>query len=443
VVGIAFVVVVGILFAFRSTTFVQRILAVGRAVNTSWTDFKSSPRYIAWQIAIKAWKEKPVFGWGPNNYYFAFNKYYDPRSLNFGYGETWFDNAHNIIVNTMAVQGTVGIIAYLGIFGTTFFCLVRAYRRQLIDRHIFIIGGAFLVAHLVQNVTVFENITSYLYFFFWLAFLNRLSTVVQPVSVREDRKLGGGSYAFAGVVVVLGIVIFNIQPARANRATLRTLRSIQTSPEVAVEDVKQTLAIDYSPHVDDIRTDVTRTITGILTSQNNPDLQPSMRLKDETRTAYFDIAYSTLQKNIVLHPLDIRLHFMLTELLQNQALATRNLTIMQEAEGIMTHALSMSQDRQQLIFSLSIIKLYLGKNQEALDLLARARTSNPMIGETYWRIAYIQRVMGDFEASKKTIAEGEAAGARFNPEDQRIVSQLLIPPPSTTSTTPTPVKKKK
>ncbi len=115
-VAVAGVAIISLLYVFRQTSFVQSIPAVNRTINTSFESIKNSPRWIAWEVAVASWKEKPVFGWGPNNFFYAFNKNYQSRSLEFGYGETWFDNAHNIIMNTLAVQGTVGLASYLFIF---------------------------------------------------------------------------------------------------------------------------------------------------------------------------------------------------------------------------------------------------------------------------------------------------------------------------------------
>ena len=64
-------VLLGFAFIFRQSDFVKNIPAVGRLVNTQ---IASDTRTMAWGIAVDSWKEKPIFGWGPNNFYYAFNK---------------------------------------------------------------------------------------------------------------------------------------------------------------------------------------------------------------------------------------------------------------------------------------------------------------------------------------------------------------------------------
>jgi len=258
-----------LLYSFRSTDFVKNIPAVGRTINTSLSDVKASPRWIAWEIAIQGWQERPVFGWGPNNYFYAFNAYYHPESLEHGYGETWFDNAHNIILNTLAVQGAFGLLTYLLLFALGIASLIVARRKYKLELHITIVGLAFLVAHLVSNVTVFENPTSYLYFMFWLAMVNSLAlhSAGQVGDRSSDRKLGYGAITGVGVVCLFLIFVFNIQPARANTMTLGALRALYANPVTGILEMKSALAFS-SPHIDDIRSDLGRTVGQMLTRDN-------------------------------------------------------------------------------------------------------------------------------------------------------------------------------
>jgi len=321
------VLLVGVLFSFRKTAFVQNIPAVGRTFGTSLADVKNSARWIAWTIAYESWKEHPIFGWGPNNFFYAFNQHYNPRSLEFGYGETWFDNAHNIIMNTLAVQGIIGLLSYLSIFVCAIWSLVSAYRKGANNSHILVVGSAFLLAHLTQSVTVFENITSYLYFVFWLAMIGRFSTVApqpaiaaaqktpetknqQPV-ISPDKPVSMGLVVTVGIVCCLTLFIFNIQPARANMKTLAALRTLSYQPTMAIEDVKAALSFG-SPHIDDIRSDLARTAGQVLASAANiPDKAQAKAL--------FDLVYPALKMNLTLHPLDIRNQLSIHRMMQRLA----------------------------------------------------------------------------------------------------------------------------
>ncbi len=395
--GLAIFGVVGIslLYSFRQTNFVQKLPAIGRAVNTSLADIEGSARWVAWTIAVQSFKEKPLFGWGPNNYFYAFNAHYNPHSLDYGYGETWFDNAHNIIVNTLAVQGAFGLLTYLVLYGTAVWALIGAYRLKKIDYHFAIIAGAFLVAHFVSVVTVFEDPTSYIYLMFWFGLINVVThgeslvdktKKIANVVLSPDKKIGSGSLVSVGLFIALIVFVFNVQPARANQKALDAIRAVSQDPVLGLAAAKDALEFN-SPHIDDIRSDVSRSITQILSSS-------WQKIGKDQSNELLSLAVEHLEKNLVLHPLDIRNQLSLAQMYQLQAMINNDGSYMLKAESVTEDALSKSPKRQQIIFGLSGLKMQLGKPQEAVVMLEQALADNPRIPETYWRLAYAYKLSG-------------------------------------------------
>jgi len=238
---------------------------------------------------LEAWQDKPVFGWGPNNYFYAFNKFYRPEFLESGWGETWFDNAHNVIVNTLAVQGGVGILTYLGMFGLGIVALWGAYRKKQIDVHLASVGSAFLVAHLISLVTVFENPTSYLYFFFFIAFVNSQVTSykLQVANKEQYKALSIGLISTVAIISLLFIYVTNINPSRANKNTLLAIRGLYQSQDGA-QLFKLAESVP-SPHIDDIRNDFVRTAIQAI-----PQLMQNKQ--PEQAKALFDICMEKCKK---------------------------------------------------------------------------------------------------------------------------------------------------
>lgn len=443
---ILLIIIVGILYANRQTDFVKNIPAVGRAANTSLSDVMASARWVAWEIAWKGFTERPFFGWGPNNFFYTFNLHYNPRSLDYGYGETWFDNAHNIVMNTLAVQGGVGIITYVGVFIVGFIVLVGAYRKQRIDIHLLAMGGGFLVAHFVGNVTVFENITSYLYFIFWLAMINQLSISAKSGpslgwnkgqlasdvkgrndKIQADKIIGAGALISVGIIAFVVIYIFNIQPARANMKTLDAIKALSSDPVLGYERMK--IALEFgSPHIDDIRSDIGRTASQLLSSYGqkmSPDLAKNMA----------NLAYDELRKNTMLHPLDVRNYISLAQLSQMKAYLENNGLYLQEAEMFTQKALEYSPRRQQLMYSLAMLKAQMNKSPEAVALLEQAIKDNSKVGESYWRLAYVYILGNRPDKAKEAIALGEKNNAKYTDNDRAAINQLLPAPTSTATAT--------
>ncbi len=427
------VLTVGVLYANRQTTFVSNIPAVGRAINTSLADVMASPRWIAWEISWQSFIDRPVFGWGPNNFFYAFNKHYNPRSLNFGYGETWFDNAHNIIMNTLAVQGIIGLLSYLALFGVGAYVLVVAYRRGSIDYHLLAIGCGFLTAHFIGNITVFENITSYLYFMFWLAMINALTvraSSVVPAQIGEDnissdKKIGYAIISVVGLITFIVFFICNIQPARANMKTLDAIKGLSTDPVLGLARAKDAVSFD-SPHIDDIRSDISRTATQLLFSagQNiNPELAKNIN----------DLSYDEILKNTMLHPMDIRNYISLSQVVQLKAYLENAPQYLTEADLYLEKALAYSPKRQQVMYSLAMLKYQIGQMDRAVTLLEQAISDNSAIGESYWRLAYLYKLSNQIDKANEVMELAEKNEVIFTDQDKANIAQIF--PPATTSPT--------
>lgn len=418
--------VLGGLFMFRASPSVRSIPALGPLLNVSLTSGTGSTRVIAWKIAIESWKERPMFGWGPNNFFYAFNKHYNPRSLEFGYGETWFDNAHNIILNTLSTQGIVGLVSYLGIFVVGLVMVVRALQKGTVDVHSAVIGGSFMIAHLVQNATVFENPTSYLYFMVWLAFLNRFTLIGEhtenampsPGASQPARApVSYGKMGLAAGAAVLIIFITNIQPARANRATLRAMATIAQNPLLGLEVSRIPLTVS-SPHIDDIRNDLARQLLQAVAGQGQALGAPAAN-------QILSFGEEELLKNLTLHPADIRVHLMLAQIYQLKAMTNQDARHLLNAEFYLQQALTYTPRRQQFLFMLATVQAQLGKQAEAIAASQKALELNPQVQESYWRLAYMYNLFGDNVKAREIIQLAEKNNVTLDPQGKEIARIIM------------------
>lgn len=427
---LALVLITGVLYINRKSEWVSTLPTVGRFFSGSLLGGTAETRFIAWQVAFESWKERPIFGWGPNNFFYAFNQYYNPRSLEFGYSETWFDNAHNILLNTLAVQGLIGLLAYLAIFVVAAAQIWRAGRSGQVDKHVMIIGIAFLVAHLMQNVTVFEDPTSYLYFMFWLALVNRtVSSVYSRVTEQNSlvdrvQNIFGSSDQTVSPVVLgallvacLAIIfVFEIQPARANTKTLDAMTQLASDPLTGLAAVKDTLNFS-SPHIDDIRSDLAREVLNVVNSA-------SSRLGKDTSNEMLTTVTEALQENVLLHPRDIRLYMMLAQVEQLQAVVNNDGRYLLDAERYLTGAITYSPERQQLLYMLATIEAQLNKKDEAVKIMEQAMAEDPKIGESYWRLAYIYNFYKDAAKAKETLDQAKQQGVSFDAQGQQVEAMI-------------------
>jgi predicted Zn-dependent protease len=289
----------------------------------------------------------------------------------------------------------------------------------------------------VQNVTVFENPTSYLYFMLWLAFINQSTQFLlrkkQDSSVAQtgDKKIGLISLVSLGAVGILGIIIFNVQPARANMKTLSALRQLQVLPEytanqatastAAFVSTKQTIQealLFSSPHIDDIRSDIGRAVAMMFEGQGQA-------LPAQDKIELFNTIYPELQKNTDLHPLDIRNQLYLAQLAQFGANIMNNAAYVTSAESYLEDALKKSPRRQQLIYSLAFVKLQINKIPESIALLEGAIKDNSKISESYWRLAYVYSLSNKPDKMNEVFELAKKNGVTFSSQEQAIINQFV------------------
>ncbi|TSC79503.1 MAG: Uncharacterized protein G01um101429_490 [Parcubacteria group bacterium Gr01-1014_29] len=119
----------------------------------------ASGRFLVWRVAWEGWKERPLAGWGPENFNILFNEKYDPELYRF---EPWFDRAHNFVFDIGSTSGFAGLLAYIGMFGTAFFMAVRQWRSNTMPLYTFAMVCSVLGAHLTQNLFTFDTLSSFL-----------------------------------------------------------------------------------------------------------------------------------------------------------------------------------------------------------------------------------------------------------------------------------------
>jgi len=185
-----FVIVTGVLFYFRDADFVKN-LPGSRVFQISLKEQTAQTRLWTWGSAFKGWQERPILGWGPENFSVVFDKYFDTRHFSPGRGsETWFDRAHSIYFDYLTETGILGYLSFLSIFVALyllFFKLSREINKDknsivknnqeiksfqkfsLIQRTLFF---AVPIAYLVQGIALFDILPTYLNLFLFLAFAN-------------------------------------------------------------------------------------------------------------------------------------------------------------------------------------------------------------------------------------------------------------------------------
>jgi O-antigen ligase/tetratricopeptide (TPR) repeat protein len=154
----------------------------------------SDDRIVYWQIGLRGWLDNLFLGYGPENYYRAAERYYEPH-LYAGAG-AWPDKPHNYYIEILATGGILSFFFYSALIGVIYYLIVSAWKRKLLSRSAFVVLLAGLTAHLVQNIFLFETLFSYYGFFLLLA-------LVASLHYSQKKKI---SYEKRGVFLGVALV---------------------------------------------------------------------------------------------------------------------------------------------------------------------------------------------------------------------------------------------
>ena len=156
---LAVVILYASIWFMRGTDFVKNTSQLTRITNASLKDDTVQQRFTEWGIAWNAFKARPIFGWGPNNYLYLHNAYLNPRVYNLR--ETNFDRAHNAYLDYASMSGILGLSGYLFLMGVLFWTF---WKNKLW------VWASLVVAYAVSSFFVFDSPASYITLFLTIGF---------------------------------------------------------------------------------------------------------------------------------------------------------------------------------------------------------------------------------------------------------------------------------
>ena len=124
-----------------------------------------------WRAGLAAVAERPLAGWGPENYMVAVARHDRAAAAT----NRARDRAHNMALEKAATEGMAGLLAWLALWAATLAAAWRAARRlPPPDAALALFAGAALFGWLVQSLTAFYSGSVWLQHIVLLAFLAHL-----------------------------------------------------------------------------------------------------------------------------------------------------------------------------------------------------------------------------------------------------------------------------
>lgn len=396
----------------RTNPFWQNIPGFNRLANISGHDISTQTRLISLGVSVRAitpdnhdvgW-EKFFIGWGPENFSIAYNHYYNPKY--FEYEQQWFDRAHDKLMDVLVMNGVLGFIAYMGTWIAMAWLLVKRKKFSGESATLLFFGAAYFV----QNLTVFDDITSYIPLFAFWAFVVfmyaedalALSAKHEP-SHSDARHEEGGRFSVyessAGVALGGLAVFYAVLMGYSTLAyyQMRTYVAALQSQDLNVvsENVDNFLS-PYTYAQEDIRPNFLQTMMGLAGS-------------DKRVTPLLEKAVSAMQDLVKNDPGNPRYMIVLAQFYQAAGNATGNQQYFTLAQEQLDNARALAPDRQD-IRDLYAYNLALeGKLSDAYALLEQTIALDPMVSDPHYFYGILIVAMNDTAHFPLALREVETA----------------------------------
>jgi len=358
--GIIFGVLVLLAIIFyveRKQPFFANSAIFGRLSSLSIESFKGEGRAHIWPMAVNGALQRPILGWGQENFNYIFNANYAPEM----YGqEQWFDRAHNVFLDWFVASGFVGLFAYLALF---VLAIIAIWRSDLSVAKKSVLTG-FVAAYAVNDFAVFDNLASYVFFFGILAFVNSFKEG-KPIKFFGEKPLRTDAveYIVAPIVIILlvgSVYMFNVRPIQANTRLIAALRGCGSGkPDAAL--FEKALSVNAYVANQEIREQLYQCGSQVLASPQIPN---------QVKQEFYLLASNQIMEQIAATPKDARIYTL-------GGTFFSNIGQTEQAMGLFEKAHELSPTKQSISIALANDYLAVGRTDEAIELLKSAYESAP------------------------------------------------------------------
>ncbi len=383
----SFGVIAGVIFLIstfllvQNKNFITQNPVFSRFSNLSFQDRTVQSRFTIWSMSFEGFKEKPILGWGIENYNQVFNKYYRPSLWP---QEQWFDRSHNIIFDWLISAGLLGLLAYLSIFVSAIYTLWRGYYTDKNNKNLMTaaVFTSLFASYTFHNFFVFDNLISYILFFTVLAFIhfNHKSGQSQALSTSSAFT---PAHSFVAAFVVFGLIFavyfLNIKPILANTSLLQMLKdtSVQgQNVDIILSDFDK--SIGYKTFGSG---EAREQLSGYANAVASSDLPQELKEKVLQKTVL------ELEKQIKESPNDARAYIFISSI---YGAAGRHA----DAFSALNRALALSPKKQPIYFLLAETYLSLNEPLKSFESMQKAYDFDPTFPDAVRNLAAIAIVNG-------------------------------------------------
>ncbi len=378
----------------KAPLIIRRLVAITPTSNQS--------RLRSWNIGLKGFKERPVFGWGTGNYNVVFNKHYDPWYLTKGEQATWFDQTHNQIIDLLALTGILGTLSYLVIFFVLFRLLRKRYVNTANQRISILLLICMFLAYFIQNLFVFDTPASLIVFYFSLSLVYFL-TSVQPTSTQvglhRESKFPLPVLIFLIVLFIpFAMYKFNIEPWQQSQFGVRAVHTTKVDLRSGLRWYGQSLDKPCFTNIE-VRTQLAKQINDEYKKVNKDTSDIDLKILAQAT----ELTINEFKKSVIEHPQDVRQLLYLGQL-YNLA-SGYNREYVDDAKDILLQAKELSPQRQQVHYALGRAYLEAQEYEKAVEIFKEAYILEPKVGMSRKNLEIVLKILKENNSNLVTDLE--------------------------------------
>lgn len=394
------VILVAVFLLAQNSNFVSQNYVLQRFRNLGFSERTVQSRFIIWGMSFEGLKERPILGWGIENYNQVFNKYYEPALW---MQESWFDRSHNIVFDWLIHGGILGLLAYLSLYGASLYILWKKYIFDKRPENLMpaAVLTSLFAAYFFHNLFVFDNLISYIIFFSVLAFAHfyyfqtksgqslALTTNGQSkaLTMKPWQSFGAAFIVFG---LAFALYFLNVKPILANTWLLQALKDVSfqgQNVDLVLSDFEKIFGY-RTFGTGEAREQLSTYANAVVASGLNPSL------KDKA----VKLSLSELEKQVKESPDDARGYIFLSAMYSNSG---RN----QDALSAARKSLELSPKKQSILSLVADYLLALGDSQGAHEAVKYAYELDTSNGHAAINLAVVALITGRQNEAEKVLID--------------------------------------
>ncbi len=401
-IGVALLLLViavpSVIWVNRNSSWVQSRSALQRFTRISTEDILAA-RFWAWKASGLAVLDRPILGWGLENYSLGFDLHFPPQIINPWEPMPWFDRAHNIILDVGTTTGFVGLSAFLIFYSLVFAFLLRQWFRTKDPTNSLLIA-ALVLAYLLQALATFDTINTHVIVYLALAYIlwlyrhDRGELPKEPLAPPASSPVSTGGWLCIGASMAVLSAAFWFLVRNPYESNLLLNQAIQYSKEIDPRTKVSKILygqglLDMYHSANDyqtmgryrVREELANYVSELIGASDVPQLEKLRAARQ---------AIALLQQSVQQEPRNARNYLYLASLVNRSiplirasdpaeasSLVVKNLELLKKAE-------QLSPTRPQLYFEMARTLGLLGRFKEQAAAIEKGMSLNPpMTGARY------------------------------------------------------------